>query len=33
MKDKEIKLEETGVSHTLGGGGEDRVQGDSVGRG
>ena len=32
MKDKEIKLEETGASHTLGGPGEDRVQGDSTTR-
>ena len=27
MKDKELKLEEIEASHTLGGAGEDRVQG------
>jgi hypothetical protein len=33
MKDKEVKLEETEASHTLGGVGEGRVQGRGKWRG
>jgi hypothetical protein len=33
MKDKELKLEETEASHTLGGAGQGRVQGRGKGIG